>query len=483
MYEMSAPNGSVMTSPISAADIAARVDRLPITRWHLKIRSILGMATFFDGFDAIAIAFVIPALIQEWHLKPAEIGFLLSSGFAGQLIGAPLFGYLAERYGRIRVLNWTILILSVFGLACSFAWSVWSLALFRFLQGWGIGGEIPVAATYVSEIAKSSQRGRFLSLYQLMLPVGFLAASVTSIFVVPHLGWQWMFVIGAVPALLTIILRRLVPESPRWLARNGQTIAADRILSKIETVVQTQSGKPLPAPEQVTASQASTQGRFSHLFHPLYLKRTLLVWVLWFCSSMILYGLMTWLPTIFRTRYHMSTSEALTYSVAGNLVLLISGLICAIVLDRIARRTFFIGAFVLASLPLIVLHFVTKDASAITMMSLAALASMMVSFANLGVWTYTPELYPTGVRSIGVGTASAFARVASIVGPNVVGLFMAYADLSAVFLMFAVVGLVGALTVGLLGVETRGRLLEDVSPEIDQTMDGVRSVSGLVQTK
>ncbi|WP_456856486.1 MFS transporter [Bradyrhizobium sp. USDA 4501] len=453
-------------SPMSAADIAARLDRLPVTRWHLKIRSILGMATFFDGFDAIAIAFVIPALIQEWHLKPAEIGFLLSSGFAGQLIGAPLFGILAERYGRIRVLNWTIVILSVFGFACAFAWSVWSLALFRFLQGWGIGGEIPVAATYVSEIAKSSRRGRFLSLYQLMLPVGFLAASVSSIFVVPHLGWHWMFIIGAVPALLTLILRRLVPESPRWLARNGQTVEADRILGRIEAVVAAQSGKPLPAPEPVQASQVSTQGRFSHLFHSLYLKRTVLVWIMWFCSSMILYGLMTWLPTIFRTRYNMTTSEALTYSVAGNLVLLISGLICAMVLDRIARRTFFIGAFCLTSLPLIVLYFVTKDASAIAMMSLAAIASMMVSFVNLGVWTYTPELYPTGVRSIGVGTASAFARVASIVGPNIVGLFMAYADLSAVFLMFATVGLAGAVTVGLLGVETRGQLLEDISPEV-----------------
>lgn len=466
MHDKTAPAGARTMSTVSAADIVARLDRLPITRWHLKVRTILGMATFFDGYDAIAIAFVIPALIQEWHLKPAEIGLLLSSGFAGQLIGAPLFGFLAERYGRIRVLNWTIAILSVFGFACAFASSLWSLAMFRFLEGWGIGGEIPVAATYVSEIAKSSRRGRFLSLYQLMLPVGFLAASVSSIFVVPHLGWQWMFIIGSVPAALTVVLRRMVPESPRWLARNGQIVEADRILSGIEVVVAAQSGKPLPEPVAVEASTAVQQGRFSQLFHPRYLRRTLLVWIMWFCSSMILYGLMTWLPTIFRTRYNMTTGEALTYSVAGNFVLLVSGLICAMVLDRIARRTFFIAGFCLASLPLIVLHFVTRDASALTMMSLAAIASMMISFVNLGVWTYTPELYPTGVRSIGVGTASAFARVASIVGPNIVGLFMAYADLSAVFLLFAAVGLAGTAAVAVLGVETRGQLLEEVSPEI-----------------
>jgi MFS transporter, putative metabolite:H+ symporter len=465
MHDITAIKPKAGIPAVSASDIVARLDRLPITFWHLKVRSILGMATFFDGFDAIAIAFVIPALIHDWALKPAEIGILLSSGFVGQLIGAPLFGIMAERYGRIRVLNWTIAILSVFGLACAFAWNLWSLALLRFLQGCGIGGEIPVAATYVSEIAKSSARGRFLSLYQLMLPIGFLSASVSSIFVVPYLGWQWMFVAGAVPAVLTVMLRRLVPESPRWLARNGRIAEADRVLQDIELVVARQSGRPLPAPQPVDTG-SSAPGRFAHLFDPRYLRRTALVWTMWFCSAMILYGLMTWLPTIFRTRYSMTTGHALLYSVAGNFVLLISGLICAMVLDKIPRKTFFVGSFALASLPLAMLYFVARDASALTMMSLAALSSMMISFVNLGVWTYTPELYPTGVRSIGVGTASAWARVASIAAPNIVGVFMTYADFGSVFLMFAVVGLVGAAAVMILGVETRGRLLETVSPEI-----------------
>src|ERR1700756_4508297 len=127
MHDVTAIKSTTGIPAVSASDIVARVDRLPITFWHLKVRSILGMATFFDGFDAIAIAFVIPALIHDWGLKPADIGILLSSGFAGQLIGAPVFGILAERYGRIRVLNWTIAILSVFGLACALAWNPWSL--------------------------------------------------------------------------------------------------------------------------------------------------------------------------------------------------------------------------------------------------------------------------------------------------------------------------------------------------------------------
>lgn len=122
--------------PTSSAGLS-----LPPTRWHLKIRAIIGTATFFDGFDAVAIAFVLPTLIGLWHLGPSETGFLLSSGFFGQLIGASSFGWLAERYGRIRVLNWTILILSMFGLACAFAWSYWSLAGFRFLQGLGLAAK------------------------------------------------------------------------------------------------------------------------------------------------------------------------------------------------------------------------------------------------------------------------------------------------------------------------------------------------------
>jgi putative MFS transporter len=204
----------------TAGAIIGRIERLPSTFWHVKVRAIVGTATFFDGFDAVAIAFVLPALIGLWHLQPSEIGLLLSSGFAGQLIGAPLFGWLAERYGRIRVLNWTILILSVFGLACAFAWSYWSLAAFRFIQGFGLGGEIPVAATFVSEISKAERRGRFVC--------------STSCCRSDHGGLAQQHRHRSQSRLAMDVHRRRgsgvpddlpappAPESPRWLARHGR---------------------------------------------------------------------------------------------------------------------------------------------------------------------------------------------------------------------------------------------------------------------
>jgi putative MFS transporter len=447
----------------TAGAIIGRIERLPSTFWHVKVRAIVGTATFFDGFDAVAIAFVLPALIGLWHLQPSEIGLLLSSGFAGQLIGAPLFGWLAERYGRIRVLNWTILILSVFGLACAFAWSYWSLAAFRFIQGLGLGGEIPVAATFVSEISKAERRGRFVLLYQLLLPLGFMAASLSSIVIVPNLGWQWMFIVGAAPAFLTIYLRRLVPESPRWLARHGDLTKADQIMTDIETTVERESGRPLP-PVTKTVDSQSSSGHWTRLFEGIYLRRTITVWIMWFCAATIGYGLLVWLPTIFRTVYKLPLQEALIYSSLSNITVLISGLCAAFLVDRIGRRPVFVVAFLFGGLPLFILWLIGKEASASTVMLMAATAASMISMVQLGIWTYTPELYPTSIRSFGTGTASAWARAASIVAPNMVAFIITRTDISAIFLMFALAGVIGALAVLLCPVETKGKLLEEISP-------------------
>jgi MFS transporter, putative metabolite:H+ symporter len=449
---------------LTANAIVGRIERLPPSRWHLKIRAIIGTATFFDGFDAVAIAFVLPTLIGQWHLAPADIGLLLSSGFAGQLIGASFFGWLAERYGRIRVLNWTILSLSLFGLACAFAWSYWSLVALRFLQGLGLGGEIPVAATFVSEISRSHGRGRFVLLYQILLPLGFMAASISSIVVVPNLGWQWMFIIGALPALLTIGLRRLVPESPRWLAKQGRLQEADAILTRIEHIVERESGKPLPAATIPMADDAHRTGVWKTLFEGMYARRTITVWMMWFCAATIGYGLLVWLPTILRTVYKMSIQDALIYSSISNVCVIFSAICGAFLVDRFGRRPVFVFSFLCGSLPLFVLWWLGSAATATDVVIAAAVASAMISLVQLGLWTYTPELYPTSVRSFGSGTASAWARAASIIAPNVVGVMMVHSTMSSVFLMFAFTGLFGAAAVLFCRVETRGRLLEEISP-------------------
>jgi putative MFS transporter len=449
---------------VTEESIIARLERLPATRWHLKIRAIIAVATFFDGYDAVAIAFVLPALIGLWYLKPDEIALLISAGFAGQLIGAAAFGWLAERYGRIVVLNWTIIILAVFGLACAFATSYWQLVTLRFFQGLGIGGEIPVAATFIAEIASAPRRGRFLLLYQLLLPLGFMAASVSSIWIVPHLGWQWMFIIGAAPAILVAFLRRLVPESPRWLARHDRLAEADATTTAIEQHVARDLGKPLPEPAQSVATEGRQVGRPRELFEGIYLRRTLSVWAIWFCAAMVGYGLLVWLPTIFRTVYKMPVSDALLYSSVGNIAVLFAGLASALLIDRVGRKPIFITGFLLGGLPLLVVWLIGKDVSAVTLMVMAAISAAAMSMVQLSVWTYTPEIYPTRIRSFGAGTASAWARLASIIAPNLVAFLLVRTEIGSIFLALAVFAFIGALVVFLFAVETRKRLLEEISP-------------------
>src|ERR1700728_940924 len=285
--------------------IAARMERLPLSRWHNKLRLIVGSANFSDAFDALTVAYVLPALIPLWHIVPSEIGLLISIGYAGQVIGAVLSGALAEKYGRVPLMVGNLVLFSVMSLACILAQNYPALLALRFLQGIGLGGEVPIANTYISEFAQSTRRGRFVLLQQLMFPVGLTTVALVGVFLVPHWGWQWMFVLGALPALLALPMMRVLPESPRWLASRGRGEDADRVLTRIEALVSAQGTRPLPPVPPGVAPIVVSHARFKELFAGIYRKRTLSLWVLWFCAYGITYALTTWLPSIMRTVYHL----------------------------------------------------------------------------------------------------------------------------------------------------------------------------------
>jgi putative MFS transporter len=186
----------------SVDQIVARLERLPTSWWQVKTRIIVGVATFFDAFDALAIASVLPVIVPLWKLTPPQIGFMISAGFFGQLIGALLFGWFAERYGRMPAMVWSIALFATMSLVSALAWDYNSLVVFRTIQGIGLGGEVPVAAAYISELAKAHGRGRFVLLYEIVFPIGLVAASLLGLWLVPRYGWQTMFILGALPAIL-----------------------------------------------------------------------------------------------------------------------------------------------------------------------------------------------------------------------------------------------------------------------------------------
>ena len=451
---------STASGPGGVDNVVARIERLPTSWWHVKTRIIVGVATFFDAFDALTIATVLPVLVPMWKLAPPQIGLLISAGFLGQLIGALLFGWIGERFGRMPAMIWSIATFAVMSLVCAFAWDYNSLLVFRTLQGIGLGGEVPIAAVYISELTRARHRGRFVLLYELVFPIGLVAASLLGLWLVPTYGWQSMFYIGALPAILALFLRVLLPESPRWLAVHGRHAQADAVVSTIERETEKEVGK-LP-PVQPVVSTQEQRASFSDLFGATYLRRTLVVWVIWFSAYFVNYGLSIWLPTIYRTVFKLPLDVSLRYGLITQAVGMIGALICALTIDYVGRRIWFAIAFAAAALSLGVLAS-SANPSAEQVLVYMTIAYFFVTTINLGVYLYTPELYPTRVRALGVGTATAWLRLASMIGPMVVGTMIA-GGLQSVFLTFAIVATIAAAITAAFAIETKGRVLEEVSP-------------------
>jgi putative MFS transporter len=442
-------------------EVVARIERLPLSAWHVKVRVIIGVATFFDAFDALAIAFVLPVLVPLWKLTPPQIGFMISAGYLGQLFGALLFGWLAQRLGLVRSLVWSVLVFAVMSIGCAIAWDYQSLLVFRTLQGFGLGGEVPIAAVYISEIARAKGRGRFVLLYELIFPIGLVAAGLLGRWIVPNLGWHYMFLIGALPAILALFMQRQLPESPRWLAVRGRNSEAEASIAYIEQETAKATGRPLP-PAQAVVATKERPASWADLFGPQYLRRTLVVWTIWFAAYLITYGLTVWLPTMYRTVFKLSLEQSLQYGLITQVVGLLGTLTCALTIDYFGRRPWFALAFAGAAAALCALWIVGAGAPQ-SVLVFVSIAFFFSSVLSIGVYLYTPELYPTRARAMGVGTATAWLRLASMIGPSVVGMMMA-GGLDNVFLAFGIVAAIAGIIVALFAVETKGRVLEEVSP-------------------
>jgi MFS transporter, putative metabolite:H+ symporter len=445
----------------SVDQIVARLERLPTSWWQVKTRIIVGVATFFDAFDALAIASVLPVIVPLWKLTPPQIGFMISAGFFGQLIGALLFGWFAERYGRMPAMVWSIALFATMSLVSALAWDYNSLVVFRTIQGIGLGGEVPVAAAYISELAKAHGRGRFVLLYEIVFPIGLVAASLLGLWLVPRYGWQTMFILGALPAILALFLRRVLPESPRWLASRGRQVEAEAAIRQIERETERATGLPLPPPKPVI-STLDKPASLSDLFGPTYLRRTLVVWVIWFSAYFVNYGLTICLPTVYRTMFQLPLEQSLRYGLITQAVGLLGTLICALTIDYVGRRLWFAASFAAAAAALAALTFYPAPTAEQVLTSITV-AYFFISTINIGVYLYTPELYPTRVRAIGVGTATAWLRIASMIGPSAVGMMIA-SGLPSVFLAFGIAAGIAAVITGLFAVETKGRVLEEISP-------------------
>lgn len=456
-------DGTIITS--QNHNIVARIERLPNSRWHMRMRAVIGAAWFFDAFDALTIAFVLPALIPLWHLNPTQIAALIATGYAGQAIGSVLTGWLADRVGRVPCAVWTCAIFSVFSLACAFAWSFPVLLVLRFLQGLGLGGEIPIVQSYINEFTSARTRGRFALLTQLPFAFGILVTSLVGVWVVPHLGWQWMFVIGAVPALLTIPLRRTLPESPRWLASVGRSDEADRVMRHIEDLVTDHGTTKLPPLPPQGPEVPVAKGHFADLFRGRYAARTLVIWTLWFTGYLVSYGLSGWMPSLYQSVYRLPLQTALLYSVCSTCALFAGGCLVTIFVDSTGRKPWLVGLLLISGGTLAAM-WGAPGWSAETTMLVGLVPFFGIGGISLLLGLYTAENYPTHLRTLGAGCGNAWLRISSVIGPFLVGAVLQSAGLGAVFVMFGICALVGGATAAIFAIETRGRLLEELSPVV-----------------
>ncbi len=326
------------------------------------------------------------------------------------------------------------------------------MLLLRALQGIGLGGEVPVASAYLSEWVAASRRGRYVVFFEFAAPLGILAAGVLGAWVVPQFGWRWMFVIGALPALLVFPLRRRIPESPRFLLKTKRHDEAELIVASFE-----QEAWKAKAP----IARATERGGTAAL--PNLVPRAWTVGLLWFACYFINYGLTGWLPAIYRSVFHLDVATSLRYGLATSVAGVIGAILCGLLIDRIGRWAWFVLAFLAAAVPLLALAQM-RPTEALPVMALCSVAYVFVSGCSAALYLYTPEIFPTGARALGVGAGSACARVASAVAPILVGLLLSRSAAAAVFLMFGAVGLLGALLSVSLH-ETAGRRLEAIVGE------------------
>ncbi len=448
----------------AASHLLARLEQIPASRWFVIARVVMGSATFFDAFNALSIAFVLPILVPLWHITPPEIGILIGASYVGQIIGAFAFSWGAERYGRIPCAAAATAIYAVLSLACAAAWSFNVLLVLRFIQGIGVGGEMPVAATYISELSKAHGRGRFFLLYEMIFPIGLMATGQIGAWLVPLMGWQIMFLIGGIPGLVIALMLLRLPESPRWLIGKGRLAAAETVVRRLEAASVTEAAFASPAatlPAQVEVP-ARSRGKWSELLSPAYRGRTLIAWVLWASAFLVANGLNNWMPTLYTTVYHLALPQALRAASLTNVAQVALVLICALVIDRTGRKYWMMGAFGLGAVTLGILGLGgARDLS--WFIVLGTLSYGLIGSIAAVVYLYTPEIYPTRMRAVGTGVATSWLRIASAIGPTLIGFMLGKGGgIDAVFLMFAVVAIIGLIAATRM-IETRNLRLEQIS--------------------
>ena len=430
---------------------AQRLDELPYTRRHNKLLMGSGVGWALDAMDIGLISFIMAALAAEWQLGSTELSLLGSVGFVGMALGASLGGLLADRIGRRQVFALTLLIYGLATGLSALSTGLVMLLILRFVVGLGLGAELPVASTLVSEFAPRKIRGRIVVALESFWAVGWLAAALIGFFVVPlEGGWRWALALGAIPAAWSLVIRYGLPESVRFLEAKGRHAEAEAVVTDFEQAAGVTTPESSKAPDAPVVAAAKVTKR--ELFGPRFRTRTLALWLTWFGINFAYYGAFIWLPTLLSSEGGMDLKGSFQFTLFMTLAQLPGYLVAAILVEVWGRRptlvTFLagsmVGAAAFAMAPAIAESIAPGNTG--TAYAIALAAGCVLSFFNLGAWgalyAITPEVYPTAMRAGGAGAATAFGRIAAMLAPLVVPFIVDGAGRAT---LFAILGAMFAL--------------------------------------
>ena len=434
-------------------DLFKRMEEIPLSRFHWRLLLLTGFGWLFDAMDTGLVSFVMPLIAKEWGLSSQELGWIGSIGLLGMAVGAVIAGWAADRIGRRKLFMATLVIYSLATAACAFAPGKTSLLALRFLTGVGLGGQLPVAVTLVSEYAPAAQRGKLVVLLESFWALGWLAASLAAYFIIPVYGWTSAFLLGGLPLFYLGLLWRYLPESVRYLVAKGRTEDAQRLVRQMES----DAGLPAVA-LSVSQRPAAATGTLLDLWQSRFFRSTLVLWIVWFGLVFSYYGMFTWLPTLMVQKGYPIV-KTFEFMLLLTLAQIPGYAAAAMLVDRLGRRGT-LAAFLAGCAVSAWLFSRAEGASAIWWWG------SLMSFFNLGAWgviyTYTPEVYPTRFRAMGAGWAGAVGRCGGMLAPVSVGWLLSVGwDMENLFFLFAAVLMVIAFVLYLWGRETMGQALEE----------------------
>lgn len=395
---------------------SAQYDSLP----HKKLLFIAGTGWLFDAMDVGLLSFILAALTLDWQLTPSQLGWIASVNSIGMAIGAFVFGIYADKKGRKSAFIITLLLFSIASGLSALSWSLTSLLILRFFIGVGLGGELPVAATLVSESVPPHIRGRVVVLLESFWAVGWIFSAIVAFFLIPlpAIGWRGAMVLCALPAFYTLYLRTSLPDS-----RLSKPIRTEPIWNKLKV-----------------------------LWMAGLARRTATLWIVWFCVVFSYYGMFLWLPNVMMMK-GFDLVHSFGYILLMTLAQLPGYFSVAWLIERIGRK-WVLSVYLMGTLASGYCFGYAENIVGLM------ISGALLSFFNLGAWgalyAYTPEQYPTHIRATGAGMATAVGRLGGILGPLLVGsLISLNVTIGAIFTLFSGAILIAVSVLFWLGIETK----------------------------